>query len=152
MNGHAVVLAVQDTIFFNFTHHPGTQGLGAIGAKGQNHANLGMHSALAVALRGQPLRLLTQEYLKRPLEEPSHTPQQARKQPIEEKESYRWLQALTKTGELVPAGVQVVTICDREADIYELDSLAQDRQAFLPGRSLVSGVIWSEGCLTQLLT
>ena len=98
------------------------------------------------------MRLLTQEYLKRPLEEPSHTPQEARKQPLEENESYHWLQALTKTGELAPAGGQVVTACDREADIYELDSLARERQAFLPGRSWVSGVIWSEGRQTQMLT
>ena len=28
MQGHAVVLAVQDTTFFNYTHHPETKGLG----------------------------------------------------------------------------------------------------------------------------
>ena len=46
-------------------------------------------------------------------------------------QSYRWVQAFEKTIELSPAGVQVVTVCDREADIYELFVLAQERQASL---------------------
>jgi hypothetical protein len=31
MRGHQVVLAIQDTTFLNYTHHPETQGLGEIG-------------------------------------------------------------------------------------------------------------------------
>jgi hypothetical protein len=38
--------------------------------------------------------------------------------PITEKESYRWLESLKKTQELCGAKT-VVTICDRESDIYE---------------------------------
>jgi len=131
MKGHKVVLAVQDTTFFNFTHHPETQGLGAIGTKAQNQRGFGLHSTLAVTPGGQPLGLLTQDYLDRSVGDPAHTPQEARMQPIEEKESYRWLQAFEKTLELAPEGVQVVTVCDREADIYELFVLAQARQAAL---------------------
>ena len=131
MKGQAVVLTIQDTTFFNFTHHPETQGLGEIGSKGQNQRGFGMHSTLAVTPSGQPLGVLTQEYLERPIGEPAHTPQEARKQPIEEKESYRWLQAFEKTIELAPKGRQVVTVCDREADIYEMFVLAQERQASL---------------------
>lgn len=131
MKGHAVVLAVQDTTFLNFTHHPETQGLGEIGTKGQNQRGFGLHTTLMVTPKGQPLGVLSQEYLERPIGEPAHTPQEARVQPIEEKESYRWLQAFEKTIELAPEGVQVVTVCDREADIYEMFVLAQERQASL---------------------
>jgi len=131
MIGHTVVLAIQDTTFFNYTHHPETVGLGEIGTKGQNQRGFGLHTTLAVTPEGQPLGVLIQEYLERPVGEPAHTPSEARKQPIEEKESYRWLQAFEKTIELAPEGVQVVTVCDREADIYEMFVLAQERQASL---------------------
>jgi len=129
MKGHKVVLAIQDTTFFNFTHHPETQGLGEIGTKGKNQRGFGLHSTLAVTPSGQPLGLLVQAYLERPIGEPAHKPEEMRKLPIEDKESYRWLQAFEKTIALAPEGVQVVTVCDREADIYEMFALAQERQA-----------------------
>jgi hypothetical protein len=131
MKGHPVVLAVQDTTFFNFTHHPATQGLGAIGTKGQNQRGFGLHSTLAVTPSGQPLGVLTQAFVERPLGAPAHTPNAMRKLPIEDKESYRWLQAFEKTIALTPDGVQVVTVCDREADIYEMFVMAAERQAAL---------------------
>ena len=131
MNSHEIVLAIQDTTFLNYTHHPETQDLGEIGAKAQNQRGFGLHTTLAVTASGQPLGILTQTFLERPIGEPAHTPSEARKQPIEEKESYRWVQAFEKTIELSPAGVQVVTVCDREADIYEMFVLGQERQASL---------------------
>jgi len=131
MQGYAVVLAVQDTTFFNYTGHPQTKGLGEIGTKAQNQRGFGLHSTLAVTPQGQPLGLLTQAYVERPLGQPAHTPSELRKLPIEKKESYRWLQAFEKTIALSPPGVQVVTVCDREADIYDLFALAQERQASL---------------------
>ena len=39
--------------------------------------------------------------------------------PIEAKESYKWIQALSQTQTRTPEGVEVISICDREADIYE---------------------------------
>ncbi len=39
--------------------------------------------------------------------------------PLAEKESYKWIQALSQTHTRTPEGVEVITICDREADIYE---------------------------------
>lgn len=128
---HSLVLAVQDTTFFNYTHHPHTKGLGAIGNKKQNQRGFGMHSTLAVTPAGVPLGLLTQMFFSRPLDEPSHQPNELRKLPIEEKESYRWLQAFEQTLRLIPSEVDVVTVCDREADIYEMFTLAQEKEAKL---------------------
>jgi len=65
------------------------------------------------------------------LDEPAHQPNELRQLPIEEKESYKWLQAFEQTLELTPAGVDVVTVCDREADIYEMFTLAQQQDAKL---------------------
>ena len=40
--------------------------------------------------------------------------------PIEEKESYRWLETLERSTADIPEGVRVITVCDREGDMYEL--------------------------------
>jgi hypothetical protein len=125
MKNYPTVLAIQDTTFLNFTRHPKTQGLGVIGPKKHNQRGFGLHSTLVVTPQGQPLGLLTQTILERPVDEPGLKPGEATKQPIEEKESYRWVQTFEKMIALSLKGVQVITICDREADIYEMFVLAE---------------------------
>ena len=131
MKKHALVLAVQDTTFLNYTHHPQTEGLGAIGKKELQQRGFGLHTTFAVTPQGQPLGVLTQQYFERPIGESSHTPARAQQLPIEEKESYRWIEAFQKTIELTPDGVQVVTVCDREGDFYEMFVMAQEKRADL---------------------
>lgn len=131
MTKHPLVLAVQDSTFFNYTHHPHTTGLGEIGTKTQKQRGFGMHSTLALTPAGVPLGLLTQAFFTRPIGAPVHQPGELQKLPIEEKESYRWLQAFEQTLALIPSDVQVVTVCDREADIYEMFVLAQEKAADL---------------------
>lgn len=131
MSQRPLVLAVQDTTFFNYTHHPHAEELGAIGNKKQKQQGFAMHSTLAVTPTGMPLGLLTQAFFTRPVGEPSHQPNDLHKLPIEEKENYRWLQAFEQTIALSPDGVDVVTVCDREADIYEMFALAQEQEAHL---------------------
>ena len=135
MRQHKLVLAVQDTTFFNYTHHPHTEGLGEIGNKKQHQRGFGMHSTLAVTPEGAPLGMLTQAYFIRPIGEPARTPSEVRQLPIEEKESYRWLEAFEQTLAVVPDAVEVLSVCDREADIYEMFVQAEERQAPLLVRS-----------------
>lgn len=137
MKGQRVVLAIQDTTFFNYSHHPKTQGLGDIGTKVQNLRGFGLHTVLAVTTAGQPLGILFQSYLERAIDKPQISHQEMKKLPIEEKESYRWLKALEKTIAMSPADVEVVTVCDREADIYEMFAMAQEHHASLLVRASV---------------
>ena len=141
MGQHGLVLAVQDTTFFNYTHHPHSEGLGEIGNKKQKQRGFGMHATLALTPTGMPLGLLSQAFFTRPVDEPSHQPNELHKLPIEEKESYRWLQAFEQTIALTPDGVDVVTVCDREADIYEMFSLAQEKAAKLLVRAAADRVL-----------
>jgi hypothetical protein len=143
---HPRVLAIQDTTFLNYTHHPKTTGLGPIGKKSQKQRGFGLHSTLAVLPDGLPLGLLTQVVLTRPENEPSHRPEECRLLPIEDKESYRWLQAFEQTLALAPNGVEVITVCDREADIYEMFAFAQAQHAPLlvrasSNRALLDGEV-----------
>ena len=57
MTAYPLVLAIQDTTFFNYTAHPHTDGLGEIGKKDQQQRGFGMHTTLAVTPDGLPLGL-----------------------------------------------------------------------------------------------
>ena len=131
MTAYPLVLAIQDTTFFNYTAHPHTDGLGEIGKKDQQQRGFGMHTTLAVTPDGLPLGLLTQACFTRPIGQPAHTPNELHRLPIADKESYRWLEAFEQTVRLAPANLPVVTVCDREADIYERFALADQRHGAL---------------------
>ena len=106
MNGHSLVLAVQDTSFLNYTHHPQTKGTGEIGTKKQNQRGFVMHSTLALTAEGMPLGIVDQVIWARPVGQPSKTSAACRQQPIEEKESYKWVQAFQKTIDLSPDDIR----------------------------------------------
>ena len=131
MSKHALVLAVQDTSFLNYTHHPKTQGTGPIGTNKQKQSGFVMHSTLALTSAGLPLGLLTESIWPRPVDQPSKTSSECSQQPIEKKESYKWVQAFQATIDLPLAETKTITICDREADIYEMFALAKEKEAQL---------------------
>lgn len=131
MQQHSLVLAIQDTSFLNYSHHPKTKGTGAIGTKAQKQAGFVMHSTLAVTGEGLPLGLVTQKMWARPVGTPSKTSIECSRQPIEEKESYKWVEAFQQVIDLSLGDTEVVTVCDREADIYEMFALAQEKSAKL---------------------
>ena len=124
MAAHPLVLAIQDTTFLNYTHHPATTGLGPIGG-GQR--GLLMHSTLVATPQGLPLGVLDQQIWARP--EPEKDAKRAKQRPIAEKESYKWLTALRETITLTPSEIRLVTIADREADIFEFLAEADELQA-----------------------
>lgn len=117
---HAVVLAVQDTTSFNFAKRQ-IAGLGVL----DNNRTRGFfaHTTLHVSCAGVPLGIADQQVWTRPR---SHQAKDgAHKQlPIDQKESYKWLLGLQQSVQSTP-DQQVITICDREGDIYELFATAQ---------------------------
>lgn len=116
MAGESVILAIQDTTSFNFTAHPATKGIGLIGDRSKGFL---VHQVLAVSDRGIPLGLWHQQVWTRDPDAPG-TRARWRERPFEEKESFRWVQALRVVQDTMPAHATVLTIADREADIYEL--------------------------------
>jgi hypothetical protein len=69
--------------------------------------------------------LLHQSYETRAETKSPLTKKEKASRPIEEKESFRWLETLRNTTATVPKGVHFITICDREGDFYELYAQAQ---------------------------
>ncbi|HBY93696.1 MAG TPA: IS4 family transposase [Chloroflexi bacterium] len=121
LRGHAVVVAIQDTTFLNYNHHPATTELGPIGGK---QRGLVMPSTLAATPQGLPLGLLTQQmWARREAGEAEGQGSVSRPRP---KESAKWLAALEESFTLVPAEIRLVTIADREADLCELLVTADD--------------------------
>lgn len=128
-----VVLCVGDTTFVDYDSIVAKkEGYGPIG-KGGN--GLILHSALAIEpLNGQSIGLLWQKLWNR---EPKHKPPEnetstqkkkrqaaarkaSRNRPFEQKESYRWVEALTTVEKVVSKHTQVVHVFDREGDITEV--------------------------------
>ena len=120
--GRPRVLAVQDTTAIDYTHHPATEGLGYLDRAFL--AGFFLHSTLAVTPDGVPLGLLGGHLWARTAEELGKK-QARRDRPTADKESQRWLDAERCTWAAVPDGAEVVTVADREADVYDL--FAQDR-------------------------
>ncbi len=127
---HRTILALQDTSYLIYTKHKATKGIGDISMKrGRNidkiySKGLILHSCLAVTTDGLPLGLLDQCITSR---KPQTAIRKKKKDvtPIEKKESYRWLESLKNSANQIK-GTQVVTVCDREADIYDFFQLSDE--------------------------
>lgn len=118
----AVVLAVQDTTSLNYSTHPATEQLGPIGSQlAGGPVGIHVHSTLAFNVAGTPLGLLdVQHWTRDPAEFGIN--HKRKKRAFEEKESVRWrrsLEALERRQAAWP-GTRLVSVGDREADIYEL--------------------------------
>lgn len=130
---YEVVLSVGDTTFLDY---------GSIKAKREGYGPTGnggngliLHSALALTPeQGQVMGLLWQKLWNRahkekpPQDETAAAKKQrqaiarkaARQRPFEEKESYRWVEAMTEVEHEVSNSTRVIHVFDREGDITEV--------------------------------
>jgi Druantia protein DruA/Transposase DNA-binding/Transposase Tn5 dimerisation domain len=125
ISSEEIVLAVQDTTSLNYTAHPATQNLGPIGYRLDRGIGLMLHSTLAFNRAGTPLGLLDVQGWARD-EKDFGKKKRRHSVPIEQKESYRWLVSFRKVAEAQKRcpKTTLVSVGDREADIYELFELA----------------------------
>jgi len=117
---HKVVLAVQDTTTLSYTAHA-SKDMGPINAKWNSAVGLMMHDTLAFTEDGVPLGLLDVQCWSRKPEEAGKGALR-HQLPIEQKESMKWLKsyrAVEQAQRLCPE-TMLVSVGDREADIYEL--------------------------------
>ena len=113
MRAHERVFAIQDTTYLDSTDHPSTQGLGPIGTKSQKRQGLVKHTTLVVSASGVPLGCLTDKVWVRDASDK----RDSKAKPLQERESYKWIEALSQTHTRTPEGVEVITVCDREAHL-----------------------------------
>lgn len=117
------VLAVQDTTTLSFTHHPATTGLGPIATAPQARGVL-VHSTLAVTVAGVPLGLLDQQVWARDAATRGKK-HRRRARLTAEKESQKWLEAVTAAQAGVSHDVELIHVGDAEADVFDLFVRAQ---------------------------
>jgi Domain of unknown function (DUF4338)/Transposase DNA-binding/Transposase Tn5 dimerisation domain len=120
-----IVLSVQDTTSLNYSAHPETNGVGPISSKKDGAIGLIMHDTMVFSLEGTPLGLMDVQCWARE-EETFGKHHQRKQKPIEQKESYKWLksfEAAAKAQRRCPT-TTIVSVGDREADIYELFQMA----------------------------
>ena len=132
----SVFLAVQDTTTANFTTHEKLAGQGPI-SNHESVTGLHIHSTLLIgAQSAETFGLLGSKIYSREADKRrQQTPGSRNRERIEEKESYRWMEsfelarnAQVELGKLCPSPpsnssespIRVISVGDREADIYEL--------------------------------
>ena len=120
-----IVLCPQDTTSLNYSTHPATENLGPIGPAKDGVIGLIVHDTLAFSVEGTPLGLLDVQCWARDGEEFGKR-NRCKQRPIEEKESYKWLRSFQSVAEAQRQcpDTMLVSMGDREADIYELFHLA----------------------------
>lgn len=114
-----LVYVPQDTTSANFQGLRSTKGLGPI-SKSEAARGLLLHSSLAITPNRVSLGILHQAIWAR--ETGKHTASDRRRLPIEDKESFKWLKGLRALNHIAPMcpDTQLVSICDREGDIYNM--------------------------------
>lgn len=123
------VLCIQDTTEMNlFSQMQRIKENSGLGRLDGHKPSLGfkMHSTLMLdALNGDVLGFSDLKLWHRPLDMPNRRHRKYQTLPIEQKESYKWIEAATKSGERLKKATTITFIEDREGDIYEqLSSIA----------------------------
>jgi Transposase DNA-binding/Transposase DDE domain len=121
-----LTLAIQDTTTLTYSHAIADQ-FGTVGVvEGHRVSGMLAHSTLMVdAHSREPLGLIDQQRWSRPLTEARSKPRRQKitgehkKRAYEEKESVKWEQASQRMSSRLQCLTNVITVCDREADIYD---------------------------------
>lgn len=128
LRAHRVVLAVQDTTTLNYSTQLATEGLGPIGYRPDRGQGLVVHDTVVFSAAGVALGVLDAQVWAR--DDKEFGKKALRKQrSIEQKESRKWLlsfEAAASAQRELPDTV-LVSVGDREADVYELFELASSR-------------------------
>ncbi|WP_162920576.1 transposase DNA-binding-containing protein [Candidatus Fukatsuia symbiotica] len=133
LEGHSLVFSLQDTSELNFDSHKKTEGLGSISKAYHKHKmGLMLHASLMVTQEGLPLGLSSLKCWSRVSRE--ETPQEKQRRlyqsTMKEKESIKWIETLYETAALIPKDTCLITLGDREADIFELFRVASSLKTF----------------------
>ena len=126
-----LVLAIQDTTDLNFSSRPKTTGLGFVGTNqtGAESTGLRVHSTLACTVDGLPLGILNTKIMAQPKKEEGARSKSST--PIEEKKSFRWIEAHRDTVEIakMTPDTRFLTVADREGDFFELFQAAEAKRS-----------------------
>jgi hypothetical protein len=113
------VAVSQDTTELDFTRMKAAKGLGVLNE--ESRRGFFMHSLYAASEEGLPLGILQTGIVARPPEDLGNAAKR-KHLPIEDKESWRWVDGYLKSSQLAAElpDCEVFSISDREGDIFEI--------------------------------
>ena len=123
-----VVLALQDTTTLNYTAEPLADGFGPIGARADGAQGLMVHDTLAVNPAGTPLGLIDVQAWARERSDHGQRRLGGDQRSLDDKESGKWLDSHYRASQLqreLGTASRVVSVADREGDLFELVDAAQ---------------------------
>lgn len=130
-NLHLVCL--QDTTEYNYQHHIGRLQENTLGIVGNNHDN-GFFAHLMLSFDAHsclPLGISYARLWGRDKNKKDKHQRNYHQLPIEEKESYRWIEAAEQSKERMGLSRHITFVSDRESDIYQLWSRIPDKKTDL---------------------
>ncbi|MFP4183674.1 MAG: IS4 family transposase [Halorhodospira sp.] len=131
--GESVVLAVQDTTTLNYTAQPLAEaGFGPIGSRADGAHGLIVHDTLAINPTGTPLGLVDVQAWSRETEDHGLRRLGSDDRDLDNKESGKWLDSHLRASQLqqqLGAGTRVVSVADREGDLFDLLAAAGQGEA-----------------------
>jgi hypothetical protein len=131
------VLCIQDTTEVNLSSHEGRihkdEYVGTTNAKGEQGLGFFLHPSLVLdAFTGVPCGYSDVKIWNRSLTFRSKHERQYHKLPIDQKESYKWIEVSRNTQAALSDKVEgMLIVQDREGDIYEQFAVIPDRQTDL---------------------
>lgn len=139
MSGGRHLLCIQDTSEINLGRHKGrlapNSGLGASDNADSEHC-FKLHPGLVVdAQTMNPLGFSAIKVFARPVDRPNKTQRDYARQPIEQKESYKWIEVAQRSKKVLKQAASLTFIEDREGDIYEQFARVPDDSVHLLVRS-----------------
>ena len=123
--GQKRIFAVQDTTELDFSHRQAIEGLGPLHTQAHPGQGLLLHTTLALDETGSPLGYVGISLWARNRNEMGKR-NQRRQKPIEEKESYKWIEGIERAQQsveghcLAAPSPYVIHVMDREGDIFEV--------------------------------
>jgi hypothetical protein len=117
---HPVVLCPSDTTSLNYTSRKTLKDSGYLSSN--NAQGFFMHTTIAITPDRLHLGIVDQQFWAREKQKITRSSKERERMMLDEKESYRWLEAYRSCGELVEKSpnTQFIYITDREGDIFEL--------------------------------
>jgi hypothetical protein len=142
IRNHKVVLAIQDTVYFNFDSDP--EGYGAVKKRKFNEM-LGviLHHTLATTTDGLPLGVLSQNFSYRNIGSKRKNHYEHQNIPFEDKESFRWVEALRESIRFENETTKIISVADRECDIFEFLQECNQLQASFVIRAAKDRALWN---------
>ena len=127
------LLCIQDTVEYNYQHHANRIKSGELGPVTKEpgigyfaHPMLAIDSENEICLGFGALKLWHRDFDKQDKHERKY-----RSLPIEEKESYRWIESIEQTKKNLRLARHITVLADREGDIYQLWERSPDEKTDL---------------------